>query len=181
MEYPARRGLPTEYGLLGLLLDGPAHGYDLQQRLRAGLGPTWRVAWSQLYSVLRDLEQTDWVQATEVESPNGPPRRSYALTAAGRKAFLEWVDVPVRHVRDARIELLAKLFFLRRHRPDKLAPFLKAQAEVLRRSLERPSPTHGDPWLVSISASFRRHQTESVLAWIREVGRSLVGKGEERS
>ncbi len=180
MEYPARRGFPAEYGLLGLLLDGPAHGYDLQQRMRAGLGPIWRVAWSQLYSALHNLEEKGWVQAAEVESPSGPPRRTYALTTAGRKAFLGWVVVPVRHVRDARVELLAKLFFLRRHRPANLAPFLRMQADALRRTVEKPSPPGGDPWIGSVSASFRRHQTESLLDWIHEVEQSIATRREGR-
>lgn len=181
MEYPARRGFPAEYGLLGLLQDGPAHGYDLQQRLRAGLGPIWRVAWSQLYSALHALEEKGWVQAAEVESPSGPPRRTYALTPEGREAFLEWVGVPVRRVRDARVELLAKLFFLRRHRPTELAPFLEMQADALRRTLEKLSPPGGDPWLGSVAASFRRHQTESLLNWIQDVEESIATRREERA
>jgi PadR family transcriptional regulator AphA len=179
MEYSRARGLPTDYGVLGLLLDGPAHGYDLQQRLRAGLGPIWRLAWSQLYSVLRSLEQRGWIRGSTGHASGGPPRHTYAVTTSGRKAFFEWAVSPVARLRDVRVEFLAKLYFLRRHRPEELGPTLECQAEALRRAAEEwNSPKGGDPWVASIAALFRRRQTESALAWIEDVQRSLRKEGK---
>jgi hypothetical protein len=39
----------------------------------------------------------------------------------------------VRHTRDVRVELLAKLYFLRRHASDLVPELLSAQAERLKR------------------------------------------------
>jgi DNA-binding PadR family transcriptional regulator len=181
MEYPGARGLPTNYGVLGLLLDGSAHGYDLQRRLRAGFGPVWRVAWSQLYSVLRSLEQRGWIRGTTGSASDGPPRRTYILTAAGRAAFFSWAEAPVARLRDVRVEFLAKLYFLRRQRPEELGPALARQAEALRQALEeRTRDQRGDPWVASIAASFRHRQTESALAWIEDVRRSLGDEGKDK-
>jgi PadR family transcriptional regulator, regulatory protein AphA len=173
MEYRGTRGLPTDYAILGLLLDGPAHGYDVQQRLHAGLGSVWRVAWSQLYSVLHGLEEQKWVRATTRESPSGPPRHTYAITARGRRAFFEWAIAPVPRLRDVRIEFLAKLYFLRRHRPEELEPLLENQAEALKQAISELGEAGGDPWIASIAASFRQLQTKSALAWLGGVRRSL--------
>lgn len=181
MEYQTTRGLPTDYGVLGLLLDGPAHGYDLQQRLRAGLGPVWRIAWSQLYNVLRNLEQRGWIRRAGGEASGGPPRHTVALTAEGRTAFFDWAEVPVVRVRDLRVEFLAKLYFVRRHRPEELESLLARQALALRRAGESlRSAESGDPWVASIAASFRRHQMESALAWVEEVHRSLGREGKDK-
>jgi PadR family transcriptional regulator AphA len=180
MVYRPPRGFPAEYGLLGLLLDGPAHGYDLQQRVHADLGPVWHVAWSQLYSVLHGLEEKGWVAAATRESASGPPRHTYSITARGRRAFFEWALAPVGRLRDLRIEFLVKVYFLRRHTPQELDPLLVRQAEALRQAIADQSVLGGDPWTTSIAASFRRHQTESALAWIDEVRRSLKKEGKDK-
>ncbi len=41
--------------LCSLLLDGPAHGYQLQVTLEAELGPLWVTRASQVYLTLRSL------------------------------------------------------------------------------------------------------------------------------
>lgn len=175
MEYRGTRGLPVDYAVLGLLLEGPAHGYDLQQRFRGRLGPVWRVAWSQLYSVLHALESRGWVRSSASRASGGPPRHTYAISAAGRRAFYEWAAAPVTRLRDLRVEFLAKLFFLRQHRPEELADLLARQADALEQAdADRAEPTGGDPWMAAVAASFRRHQTESALAWISEVEGSLA-------
>jgi PadR family transcriptional regulator, regulatory protein AphA len=180
MEYRGTRGLPADYAILGLLLDGPAHGYDVQQRLHAGLGAVWRIAWSQLYSVLHSLEERKWVRATTRESPSGPPRHTYAITARGQRAFFEWAVAPVPRLRDVRIEFLAKLYFLRQHRPEELESLLERQAKALEQAIAELNESGGDPWMTSIAAAFRRHQTESALAWIDEVRRSLKKEGKDK-
>jgi DNA-binding PadR family transcriptional regulator len=173
MEYRGARTFPAEYGVLGLLLDGPAHGYDVQQRLHEGLGPVWRIAWSQLYNVLHGLEERGWVHSSPGKPSSGPPRHTYALTPRGRRAFYEWAAAPVGRLRDVRVEFLAKLFFLRRHRSDELEPLLERQIEALQRALGGHSAAGGDPWVTSIAATFRRRQTESALDWIAEVRQLL--------
>jgi DNA-binding PadR family transcriptional regulator len=179
MECRGGRGFPAEYGVLGILLDGPAHGYDVQQRLHAGLGPVWRIAWSQLYNVLHGLEERRWVRASTGKASGGPPRHTYAITADGRKAFFEWAAAPVARLRDVRVEFLAKLYFLRRHRAEELGPLLERQSVALRRAAGEWTANEGDLWMMAIAASFRRHQTESALAWIDEVRRSLQSERKD--
>ncbi len=173
MEYPGARGFPAEYGILGVLLDGPAHGYDVQQRLHAGLGSVWRIAWSQLYHVLHGLEERGWVRSSAATPSSGPPRHTYAITAVGRRAFFEWAEAPVTRLRDVRVEFLAKLYFLRRHRSDDLESLIERQAEALRHAMSELGAAGAsfsdDPWTASIALSFRREQTRSALCWLDEV------------
>jgi DNA-binding PadR family transcriptional regulator len=46
-----------EYALLGFLIAGPSHGYDLHQRFRVELGQVWHLSQSQAYAILKRLEQ----------------------------------------------------------------------------------------------------------------------------
>lgn len=68
-------------GLLLLLRESPAHGYELLERLRAfgyqGSDP------GGLYRSLRSLEDDGFVHSAWETSESGPDRRIYELTRAG--------------------------------------------------------------------------------------------------
>ena len=66
-----------------LLLEQPAHGYELLERLRP-LGFT-RPDPGGLYRNLRTLEDAGLVHSAWEESTAGPDRRIYELTRAGRE------------------------------------------------------------------------------------------------
>lgn len=164
---------PAQSAVLGCLLPGPAHGYQLKRRLDSGLGPIWHIAPSQLYSLLSRLEREGLIQGRLEPQGARPPRRVFSLTPAGERAFWHWATSPVRHARDVRIELLAKLYFLHRHAPTEIPQLLSAQVERLARLRDRlarrtrlPSD---DPWLGGIAARFRLRQLEALLSWLEEV------------
>jgi DNA-binding PadR family transcriptional regulator len=66
--------------LLAGLLDGPAHGYELMQRLEERTGGRWRPSAGSVYPVLQQLE--DEGLATQAEADG---RKVYELTEAGRE------------------------------------------------------------------------------------------------
>jgi PadR family transcriptional regulator, regulatory protein PadR len=83
-------GLPRSYlrpVLLLLLAEGAAHGYDLLEQL-GGLRLERTDAGS-LYRSLRTMEQDGLVRSWWEDSPSGPARRTYELTADGR----DWLHV----------------------------------------------------------------------------------------
>ena len=73
--------------LLLLLLEQPAHGYELLERLRP-LGPA-RDDPGALYRALRALEREGLVQSAWEASSGGPDRRVYELTRAGMEQLHE--------------------------------------------------------------------------------------------
>ena len=81
--------------LLGLLVEQPAHAYDLAARLRSRYRqPATR---STVTSLLRALERTGLVAPGEPERvANRPARRAYALTAAGFADFRQRVERALR-------------------------------------------------------------------------------------
>ena len=186
MEYQGRsRGLAVEHAILGFLLEAPMHGYELRDRLAQGLGAFWRVASSQLYQVLHRLYEQGWVEYTTVEARSaGPSRNVYRTTHTGEEAFWKWAASPVRHARQIRIEFLAKVYFLRRSAPDRLAGLVEGQIAVLRKLdghlNERSGIETDDAGLGALALSFRRSRIGCTIGWLEENKRRLLeGKESE--
>jgi PadR family transcriptional regulator PadR len=74
--------------LLALLGREPAHGYELVRRMAdAGFGA---VGYGTIYPLLTRMRRLGLVADEQVASPAGPPRKVYALTAAGRDRLAAW-------------------------------------------------------------------------------------------
>ena len=85
----APRTLLVPYVLLALSF-AQAHGYLLQQWLRT-LG-FWSMDLTTLYRTLRQLERDGLVCSAWDPAPQGPARRVYTLTDAGRALLASWAQ-----------------------------------------------------------------------------------------
>ena len=184
MEYRRRfRGLAVEHAVLGFLVQAPAHGYELRDRLAQGLGAFWRIASSQLYQVLHRLEEDGWVERAVESGSAGPSRNVYRITRTGEESFWKWATSPVRHVRQIRVEFLAKVYVLRRLAPDRLAGLVAGQIEALQELQEhmsaRPRLETDDVGLGELAVSYRRSQVEGTIRWLKENEPKLLA-GKER-
>jgi PadR family transcriptional regulator AphA len=80
--------------ILGWLLEGPCHGYELLQRLvpfepgSAGLNE------GRLYKLLGDLEREGRTRHLLVRQKGLPDRKMLRLTPKGKSAFLDWLQNP---------------------------------------------------------------------------------------
>ena len=92
-----------EFAVLGVLSDGPLHGYELRKRLTAVLGPFRALSYGSLYPCLRRLEakglihEVDVTPAIDSSAPPLSARRArvvYALTAEGKEEFDSWANQP---------------------------------------------------------------------------------------
>jgi DNA-binding PadR family transcriptional regulator len=90
----------VEFAILGLLHEGPLHGYELRKRLASRLGAFHAFSYGSLYPALRRLLRAGLiVEAAAVPEPGPPPedrrswgkraRRVYQLTAEGKERFAE--------------------------------------------------------------------------------------------
>jgi len=78
-----RRGV-AEFCLLALLTEDERYGFDLVRTLSdAGLV----AGEGTVYPLLARLARDGYVTTTWRESPSGPPRKYYAVTASGRDAL----------------------------------------------------------------------------------------------
>lgn len=78
-----RRG-DIRRALLGALEDGPAHGYELINRLEERSGGVWRPSPGSVYPTLQMLEDEGLVRSEERQA-----KRVYELTEAGRAVAAE--------------------------------------------------------------------------------------------
>lgn len=108
----AERLLLGEWACLGVLADGPTHGFAIASRLRpeADLGRIWSLSRPLTYRAIEQLLKHGYVEPLG-EEPGiaGGPRTILAITDVGRTALREWLHRPVVHLRDLRSELLLKL------------------------------------------------------------------------
>ena len=118
-------------------MSGPKHGYEILLFLNSELGSTWHVSTSQLYVLLKRLERDGFLQSSVETQDTRPSKRIFSLTPPGKKAFLEWLRSPTEHVRDLRIEFLAKLFFFNRLSLKEGSELIRAQVQVLKQIRER--------------------------------------------
>jgi PadR family transcriptional regulator len=72
--------------LMGVLRRGPAHGYAIIAALRDRSDGEFELAEGTIYPALHRLEQAGLI-ASSVEITSGRRRRTYSLTARGRKEF----------------------------------------------------------------------------------------------
>jgi PadR family transcriptional regulator PadR len=87
-----RRGRWLEPFLLRLVADGEAYGGEMIGRLNELCLAPDGVDVGMAYRTLRELESEDLVTSAWV-TEEGPPRRVYRLTQAGRLALEEWIAV----------------------------------------------------------------------------------------
>ncbi|MDW5597119.1 PadR family transcriptional regulator [Conexibacter stalactiti] len=103
--------LSTNHVVLGLVIDRPGYGYELQQRLDDRLG-FLGLSDTVVYRVLDRLEHDDQIVESGPKSfgatRRGSPRVMYVATERGRSEFRRWMREPCERalVRD---ELHAKL------------------------------------------------------------------------
>lgn len=81
-----RRGT-LQYCVLALLRDEERYGFDLVRALDGMV-----TSEGTIYPLLSRLRRDGLVSTTWEESPTGPPRRYYRLTAKGRQALAEFVQ-----------------------------------------------------------------------------------------
>lgn len=104
-------GLSTKHVVLGLLIERPGYGYDLQQRLDARLG-FLGLSDGAVYKILDRLEEDGWIEEMGEKvvgrTRRGAPRVVYRATAVGREQFRSWIATPSDRA-VLRDELQAKL------------------------------------------------------------------------
>jgi PadR family transcriptional regulator AphA len=167
----------TEYVVLGALMSGARHGYEIMQFLGSALEATWRVSTSQLYVLLKRLEEEGCLESSPESQGTRPPKRVFNLTVKGRKAFLEWLSAPVEHVRDFRMEFLCKLFFFDSLSLAGAHDLVEAQIRILENLLHKieKKSDKDDGGFMKLVYGFKVRNVECLLLWLLEEVRPFAG------
>jgi DNA-binding PadR family transcriptional regulator len=107
----------ADWIVLGLVAEGPTHGWPIVRALRADgpIGRVWTVPRPIVYRSLTTLTDRGFIEECgEATKSKGPQRTIVRATRRGRAALKRWLETPVEHVRDVRTEFLVKLALLAR-------------------------------------------------------------------
>jgi DNA-binding PadR family transcriptional regulator len=81
--------------LLGLLERDARHGYELKREYDTYFGRGKPLPFGQVYSTLSRLARDRLVAPGEAEPGEGPDRKRYSITPAGREEVESWLSNPV--------------------------------------------------------------------------------------
>ncbi len=167
--------LRCEFALLGFVRRGPAHGYDLLQKLSGpqGLSEIWEIKISQVYAYLNKLEDQGYLTSSRLQESDYPARRLYTITPAGEAAFQAWLGSPVPTARDLRQLFLLKLHFQDEVAPEIMEKLISGQILLCRQWLdnlerERNGATGWRQWVFA----YRVGLIDSSLNWLESLDRS---------
>jgi len=175
----AAKERPAEFAILGLLASDEAgsHGYDLARSFAPGepLGEILRLEPGMLYHHLKQLERSVSVKQTTVQAGNRPPRQIYQITDNGLARLRKWMQSPVGHTREIRLDFLVKLYFAQKLDPALATSLVTTQLTILREvraSMENAAeelPAGADAtstqFLESVRA-LRLAQTDAAIHWL---------------
>jgi PadR family transcriptional regulator AphA len=177
---PRTKGPPTaaEYALLGLLQEGPAHGYRLAQRFAPGrdLGLLYPLEQGMVYALLHELEARGLITGcVEAVGPR-PPRTLFAITEAGAAQLRRWLAEPVEPLHRLRLDFLLKLSFAFRLDPPGASRLIGEQLAAGERYLaDLDTELSGlDPdTLAYLVLESKRVAVAGFQTWLRERGDRL--------
>jgi DNA-binding PadR family transcriptional regulator len=166
--------ISPEFALLGFLISGPDHGYNLHQRIVAELGHVWHLSQSQSYTILKRLESRGDVAVRLVEQEKLPDRQMLRITARGRNRFMEWLEKGSSgNARSIRLEFLTRLYFSNLHTPEDTPRIFSTQSAALAHNMERLEDLLSDLPAGQIynrlSVELRLRQLKLIQEWMAEI------------
>jgi len=146
------------------------------QFLGSALEATWRLSTSQLYVLLKRLEQEGFLESHPEKQQSRPSKRVFTLTVAGRRAFLDWLGTPVEHVRDFRMEFLCKMFFFDYLSLSGAKDLVETQIQVLEKLSDKIQriPNKDENRFMKLVYGFKTRTVESLLSWLVQEARPFV-------
>lgn len=178
--------ISPEPALLGFLVAGPMHGYDLYRRVNHELAPIWHLGMSQMYAILKTYEREGWIGARLETQKTYPARKMLELTAAGRQAYHRWLRQPARGMREFRIDFFLRLYFTRQAGLIQSKVLIERQREALLRELtslqnQRAVSSGEESDFQGLARDFRIHQLSMVLKWLDTHRDQLVQRDHPRA
>ncbi len=170
-----RRARLLEFAVLGLLHEGPTHGYDLRRRLNTALGPFRALSYGTLYPALKGLLDRGLIaQTSDPVAPGSKrPRVVYELTAAGKEHFADLVARTDASAWDDDGFDVRFAFFARTEQDVRLR-ILEGRRSRVQEDLERvrEATARGRERIDAYTSALQRHgeeTTEREVRWLSEL------------
>ncbi|GAA4900261.1 PadR family transcriptional regulator [Streptomonospora salina] len=131
--------------VLGLLENGPAHGYDLKRAYDQHFGQDRPLHYGQVYSALARLLKKGLVEVAGTEQGDGPERKRYAITQSGVTDLDTWLanpEAPQQYLHSTLYTKVVLALLAGRPAADVLEVQRSAHLETMRELTRRKG--HGD-------------------------------------
>jgi len=156
-----------EMAILGLLREGPMHGYEVRHRL-VDLG-FWRISFGSVYPALRRLEKAARIEVR----PGSGRRKEYMLTGEGKEYFQEILEDESSEVENS-TAFRVRLAFFKYMEPDTRIGFLERRKLVLKNRIanSRSSIHKAADRVDRYTSSLMQHgvrSAEADVAWLDEL------------
>ncbi|NMC28901.1 MAG: PadR family transcriptional regulator [Pelolinea sp.] len=160
--------------ILGILADGPKHGYQIHKELNdpEGIGAVWKIKITNIYGLLDVLEKGEAIMPSTkiMDDISYPPKKYFEITEKGKDLFQSWVRGPVNHGREIRQVFLSKLFFAHKESPQIAHQLICDQIRECNQWVEHTSSQPvPESEFVGIVNSFRSMQIKSYINWLEEL------------
>jgi DNA-binding PadR family transcriptional regulator len=179
--------------ILGFLIDQPMHGYELKRALSPALPPERRVNDGVLYPLLKRMEAEGLISGRVERRDGAPDRRVFHTTAAGRRAFEEWLESSAEEHDEVAYDFmlghpfLTKSLFFRKLSTTQVARKLAEQLETSETKLADFQRIRNgmvergvDPYRVAVLDLGIAQQREKV-RWLKQLGNEVARSPERRS
>ncbi len=166
----------TERAVLGLLAEGPTHGFAISRELApsGAVGRVLTVRRPLTYRALDRLVSLGLAQPLHTEPGDGGPKRLvHKITPAGKRRLKQWLAEPVRHVRDMRIEFQLKLVLLQRSGSSPVA-LIEAQRRLLQPTLVALDRVSTEP--PDFLELWRQHNAAATDGYLRALEKLYAAK-----
>lgn len=124
--------IEQELLLLGLLKEGPKHGYDIKINIKKILSLFAGIDLKSIYYPLRVLEKRGMVAKRTSKPTRRPERIVYYLTPKGQERFNEILTKSLLNFKRPQFSLDLSLYFLNYIKPDIAKRRLRARRVVLK-------------------------------------------------
>ena len=173
-KYHHSGNISPEFALLGFLMAGPSHGYDLHQRFITELGYVWHLSQSQAYAILKRLENRGDISVQVVEQDKLPDRQMLRISPEGRRRFMDWLEKGCgSNARSIRLEFLTRLYFSNLYTPENTTKIYAAQSAEIKNNIERlENMLAGLPHEQTynrLSLDLRLRQMKLIQEWMAEI------------
>jgi DNA-binding PadR family transcriptional regulator len=126
--------IENEFLFLGLLAEGPKHGYEIKLQLEEDLGPNIGLQIKSIYYPLQKMESTGLIEK-EIGRREGrfPEKYVYRITPKGRKKFDELIGQSLLSVERPFFQIDLAFYFLPLVDKTKAKRRLKARLTLLKK------------------------------------------------
>jgi DNA-binding PadR family transcriptional regulator len=168
-----------KYILLGFLNYQPMTGYELKQTIDDSTSHFWHAYHSQIYTILRQMEQEKLVTSQFLKEEGQPDKRVYTITEEGKQALEDWLNQTLTEASPVKEELLVRLFFSAQREPQQVLTELRLQCELHQNKLSvyheltKHMPGHAPElkrdhvfWRMTLDMGIRYE--EVYIAWLKD-------------